>query len=58
MVGDRLDTDIAGAQALGMPGALVLTGVTTRAAADRDAVQADGIFDTLDALIAAWKAQG
>ncbi len=29
MIGDRLDTDIAGAQALGMDTALVLSGVTT-----------------------------
>ena len=29
-VGDRLDTDIAGANAAGMPSALVLTGVSTR----------------------------
>lgn len=29
-VGDRLDTDIAGARAAGMPSALVLTGVSTR----------------------------
>jgi 4-nitrophenyl phosphatase len=28
MIGDRLDTDIAGARRLGMPAALVLTGVT------------------------------
>ncbi|MBC7099940.1 HAD hydrolase-like protein, partial [Candidatus Bipolaricaulota bacterium] len=31
MIGDRLDTDIAGAQALGMDTALVLSGVTTPA---------------------------
>lgn len=31
VVGDRLDTDIAGGQALGCPVALVLTGVSTRA---------------------------
>lgn len=38
MVGDRLDTDIAGARAVGLPSALVLTGVATledaRAAAE------------------------
>ena len=33
-VGDRLDTDIAGANAAGMPSVLVLTGVSTRAEAE------------------------
>lgn len=33
VIGDRLDTDIAGAQALGCPTALVLSGVTTLEAA-------------------------
>ncbi|MFL5824110.1 MAG: HAD-IIA family hydrolase [Solirubrobacteraceae bacterium] len=33
MVGDRLDSDLGGAVAAGLDGAIVLTGVTTRAAA-------------------------
>lgn len=33
-VGDRLDTDVAGAHAAGIPSALVLTGVSTRADAE------------------------
>jgi glycerol-1-phosphatase len=33
MVGDRLESDLAGAAAAGLDGAIVLTGVTTRAAA-------------------------
>lgn len=37
VVGDRLDTDIAGAQAAGLPSLMVLTGVSTA----RDAVYAD-----------------
>jgi glycerol-1-phosphatase len=34
MVGDRLDSDLAGAAAAGLDGAIVLTGVTTRAEAE------------------------
>jgi ribonucleotide monophosphatase NagD (HAD superfamily) len=34
MVGDRLDADLGGAAAAGLDGAIVLTGVTTRAQAE------------------------
>jgi glycerol 3-phosphatase-2 len=34
MIGDRLDSDLGGAAAAGIDGAIVLTGVTTRAQAD------------------------
>ena len=39
MIGDRLDTDIAGAQAAGLDSALVLTGVSTLADVDRCGVR-------------------
>jgi 4-nitrophenyl phosphatase len=58
MIGDRLDTDIAGARAAGMPSALVLTGVTNRAQLDDLAdpsAQPDAVFDDLTALLAAWQ---
>ena len=35
VVGDRLDSDLAGAHAAGLDGAIVLTGVTTREAAEQ-----------------------
>ncbi len=34
MVGDRLESDLAGAHAAGLDGAIVLTGVSTRAQAE------------------------
>ena len=34
MIGDRLDSDLAGAAAAGIDGAIVLTGVTTREQAE------------------------
>jgi 4-nitrophenyl phosphatase len=54
-VGDRLDTDIAGSVAAGMDSALVLTGVTSRAALESSAVQPDAVFEGLPELVAAWR---
>jgi HAD superfamily hydrolase (TIGR01450 family) len=52
MVGDRLDSDLAGAAAAGLDGAIVLSGVTTReqarAASDPAPV---AVADTLHALV-------
>jgi glycerol-1-phosphatase len=54
MVGDRLDADLAGAAAAGLDGAIVLTGITDRAAAEAAADPAPvAIADTLHALVVA-----
>lgn len=50
MLGDRLDTDIDGAAAAGLQTILILTGVSTRAQAERNKVKPDYIFADLDAL--------
>jgi 4-nitrophenyl phosphatase len=50
MVGDRLDTDIVGAQAAGLRTALVLTGITRREDLVRSEVQPDLVLSDLDAL--------
>src|SRR5690606_38168325 len=55
MIGDRLDTDIIGAQRFGMPAALVLTGVETAASAAAAGIAADAVFDDLPALSTAWE---
>jgi 4-nitrophenyl phosphatase len=55
MIGDRLETDILGAQQAGLPSALVLTGVTTADQAREDMVQADGVFADLLTLYQAWQ---
>lgn len=56
MIGDRLDTDIAGARAVGMRSALVLTGVSTRAEADAapSGQRPDHVVDTIPDLQHLW----
>ncbi len=56
VIGDRLDTDIEGARAAGMPSALVLTGVSTRLEAETGPIRPDLIFEHLPALLDAWRA--
>jgi 4-nitrophenyl phosphatase len=55
MLGDRLDTDIAGAQQAGLRSILLLTGVTTRQALAHSKVQPDWVFEHLDALRETWQ---
>ncbi|MGA2009995.1 MAG: HAD-IIA family hydrolase [Solirubrobacteraceae bacterium] len=54
MVGDRLDSDLGGAAGAGLDGAIVLTGVTTRAMADAaESPRPVAIAENLYALVAA-----
>jgi 4-nitrophenyl phosphatase len=54
VIGDRLDTDIAGARAAAMAAALVLTGVSRRTEAETGPLQPHAIFADLPALLEAW----
>jgi ribonucleotide monophosphatase NagD (HAD superfamily) len=45
MVGDRLSTDVAMGQRVGMAGILVLSGATTRAALEHSDVRPDYVVD-------------
>src|SRR5262245_2069688 len=56
VVGDRLDTDIAGAKAANLASALVLTGVTTPADLEQSALQPDAVYAGLRELVAGWEA--
>lgn len=51
VVGDRLETDIAGGQAAGCPTALVLTGVSTRAQGQAWRPKVDVVAESLNALV-------
>lgn len=58
MVGDRLDTDIAGGRRAGLRTALVATGVDDALAAERAAVRPDLVVPDLPALLAELRAAG
>jgi 4-nitrophenyl phosphatase len=53
MIGDRLDTDILGAQQAGLRTALVLTGISR--AEDVNPIVPDGIYDSLATLHELWQ---
>ncbi|MBA2696267.1 MAG: HAD-IIA family hydrolase [Actinobacteria bacterium] len=56
-VGDRIDTDIDGARAAGLPSALVLTGVSTKAEAEQlpESERPDHVADTIPDLAHLWR---
>ena len=49
-VGDRLETDILGAQRVGIATGLLLTGVTSSDQAEASSIKPDWIFDDLPSL--------
>ncbi len=51
LVGDRLTTDIAMGQAVGMAGVLVLSGATTREAVGTSRIRPDHVIDGIHALL-------
>lgn len=54
MLGDRLDTDIAGAASVDMPSILVLTGVSTRAELKTSEYRPSLVVNDLAELMARW----
>jgi 4-nitrophenyl phosphatase len=54
MIGDRLNTDIAGAVYLGLPTVLMLSGVTQYRDLENGDIQPDWVYDNLAALLADW----
>ncbi len=54
MVGDRLDTDIAGGLAMGMPTALLFSGVTVPEMLVTSPIQPDVAYEDMPSLLRAW----
>lgn len=57
VIGDRLDTDILGGLRLGMPTAMVLSGINSWADVHGSPIHPDLVFDDLATLTAAWRVQ-
>ena len=57
VIGDRLDTDILGAQPLGLPTALVLSGITTRTDIVNSPIRPTLVFEGLPELVQTWAMQ-
>jgi 4-nitrophenyl phosphatase len=56
-LGDRLDTDILGAQRAGLRAILVLSGVTTPEILAASAIRPDEVYADVRAIAQAWSAQ-
>jgi 4-nitrophenyl phosphatase len=54
MLGDRLDTDILGAQRAGLKTILVTTGIDGRDAVEAKGIVPDAVYESLVELVAAW----
>jgi 4-nitrophenyl phosphatase len=54
VIGDRLDTDILGGLRLGLPTAMLLSGIQSREDLARSPIHPDLVFDDLAALVRAW----
>ncbi|MBN1246988.1 MAG: HAD-IIA family hydrolase [Anaerolineae bacterium] len=58
VIGDRLDTDILGGVRLGLPTALVLTGISQRDELDQSPIRPTAVFEDLPTLVRAWRLAG
>jgi len=55
MLGDRIETDIVGAQDAGLRAILVLSGASSRADLEASPARPDWVFDDIQALTRAWR---
>lgn len=55
MIGDRIDTDIAGAIPIGLTTVLTLSGIATRDDIENSRIKPDLVCEDLEALLALWE---
>ncbi len=55
VIGDRLDTDILGGVRLGLPTALVLTGISRQDALQSSPIRPSAVYEDLPQLLASWR---
>jgi len=58
MIGDRLDTDIAGAKHANLLTVLVLSGIAAESDLDTSSIRADLVTENIEALLTEWKKIG
>ena len=58
MIGDDIEADVGGAQALGIKGVLVKTGKYREALVQQSVIKPDGVMDSIGAIASLFSSAG